>query len=337
MRTPNKFVNPLTDAQRHELNQLMKTGTEAVRRRAHAVLLSVRGYSVDQIADLYEVDRDTVSRWLDTWEDQGHTGLPDQAGRGRRPILNEKEQKEAIKLVEKDPRSVKRSLLAIEAKTGKAISADTLKRLLKKAGKTWKRLRRRPRGKRDEAEFRAAQQDLAEFRAAAAARELDLYYFDGAGFSLDPCVPYAWQSRGQTFAVPAATSDRLQVLAFFSLDHRLHPLVFENSPITSEVVIACFDSLCPHLTRPTIVVLDNAPVQTSAAFLARLDGWEAQGLYVYPLPPYSPELNLIEILWRMMKYHWLPLKAYESFKTLRRALCDVLKGIGSIYQINFAH
>jgi hypothetical protein len=41
---------------------------------------------------------------------------------------------------------------------------------------------------------------------------------------------------------------------------------------------------------------------------------------IYLLPAYSPELNLIEILWRMIKYHWLPLKAYESFKDLMRSL-----------------
>src|SRR5216683_5158821 len=98
MRPPNRFVKPLSDAQRHELNQMMKTGTEAARRRAHAVLLSARGYSVDPIADIYEADRDTVGRWLDTWEEQGRAGLPDQPGRGRRPILNEKEEKEAIKI-----------------------------------------------------------------------------------------------------------------------------------------------------------------------------------------------------------------------------------------------
>src|SRR5215210_639080 len=125
MKTPTKFANELSKKQRQELSQLMKTSNEQVRQRAHAILLSARGYSVDQIADIYEVDRDTVSIWLDNWEEQGGAGLQDQAGRGRKPILNEKEQKEAIKIVEKDPRSSKRSLLQIQVKTGKQISADT--------------------------------------------------------------------------------------------------------------------------------------------------------------------------------------------------------------------
>ena len=136
MKTPTKFVNKLGAEQREALRQLMKTGNEQARRRAHAVLLNARGYSVDQIADIYEVDRDTVSNWLDRWEDEGTEGLQDQEGRGRKPTLNEKEQKQAINIVEKDPRSAKRSLSKIEEKTGKKISLDTLKRILKKGGKT---------------------------------------------------------------------------------------------------------------------------------------------------------------------------------------------------------
>ena len=92
MKTPTNFVNELSEEQREELHQLMKTGNEQVRRRAHAVLLSSRGYSVDQIAHIYEVDRDTVSNWLDRWKDGGTGGLNDQEGRGRKPILNKKER-----------------------------------------------------------------------------------------------------------------------------------------------------------------------------------------------------------------------------------------------------
>jgi predicted ArsR family transcriptional regulator len=96
MKIPTKFVIKLSEQQREELRELMKTSNEQVRRRTHAVLLSSRGYSVDRIADIYEVDRDTVSRWLDHWEDDSSTGLHDQQGRGRKPILTEKEQKLAI-------------------------------------------------------------------------------------------------------------------------------------------------------------------------------------------------------------------------------------------------
>jgi len=38
------------------------------------------------------------------------------------------------------------------------------------------------------------------------------------------------------------------------------------------------------------------------------------------LPAYAPALNLIEILWRFMKYYWLPFSAYTSFQCLSAAV-----------------
>lgn len=142
--------------------------------------------------------------------------------------------------------------------------------------------------------------------------------------------------RGETIEIPAASSERINVLAFLSTDLRFHPFVFEET-VNAEIVIACFEQLSRIITKSALVVFDGAPTHKSDAFQSRLEEWEAMGLYVYLLPGYSPELNLIEILWRMIKYHWIPLKAYESFKDLMRSLIEVLKGVSSKYQIDFAH
>ncbi|MBO0861095.1 MAG: transposase, partial [Chloracidobacterium sp.] len=55
--------------------------------------------------------------------------------------------------------------------------------------------------------------------------------------------------------------------------------------------------------------IDGASTHKSEEFQARLEEWEARGLYIYLLPAYRPELNLIEILWRMIKYDWLPIRS----------------------------
>src|SRR3989442_8670766 len=74
MKTPTKFVNPLTSAQRDQLGEIMKSSApQRKRMRAHAILLSERRDSIDQIADIYQGDRGRVSQWL-AWgaEDQVH-------------------------------------------------------------------------------------------------------------------------------------------------------------------------------------------------------------------------------------------------------------------------
>jgi transposase len=76
MKTPTHFVKPLDSERRATLKQLMQTHpNHRVRMRAHAVLLSDRRYSIDRIADIFEVDRDTVRAWLARWDDDHTDGL----------------------------------------------------------------------------------------------------------------------------------------------------------------------------------------------------------------------------------------------------------------------
>jgi transposase len=49
------------------------------------VYLSGKGYKLDQLADIFGVDRDTVSGWLDAWEVDGLLGLRDQLSPSGKP------------------------------------------------------------------------------------------------------------------------------------------------------------------------------------------------------------------------------------------------------------
>jgi hypothetical protein len=231
---------------------------------------------------------------------------------------------------------LKTGVLWITDKLGKTLSTKTLKRLLKSEGYVWKRMRRSLRKKRDEADFQAAKEHLDALRKGCAKPKsaFDLIYFDAAGFTLTPCIPYAWQEIGKTLELPSAHSQRLNVLGFLNLTGAFQPYVFEGR-VDSAVIIECFNDYCQRMSQPCLVVLDNAPVHTSDEFKEQIKRWEEQGLYLLFIPPYCPELNLIEILWRKIKYEWLPLSAYLSFDHLQEALLDVLKNIGAKYRLSF--
>jgi len=65
--------------------------------------------------------------------------------------------------------------------------------------------------------------------------------------------------------------------------------------------------------------------------------WAAAGLRLLFLPPYSPELNRIEIRWRFCKHYWLTPAAYQTPQTLRQHVSDLLLAIGTPqYHITFA-
>lgn len=72
------FVKPLTEEERERLKEILKLhALHEKRMRAHAILLSNQHYSIDQIADIYQVDRQPVSDWLDSWNDRRFEGLGD--------------------------------------------------------------------------------------------------------------------------------------------------------------------------------------------------------------------------------------------------------------------
>ncbi len=62
-------------------------------------------------------------------------------------------------------------------------------------------MRRSLKSRRDEDEFREAQQELVEIIEDHEAGDYDLYYFDEAGFSLIPTVPYGWEEKDRHFSL----------------------------------------------------------------------------------------------------------------------------------------
>jgi DDE superfamily endonuclease len=170
---------------------------------------------------------------------------------------------------------------------------------------------------------------------------VDLYHFDESGFTTVPSVPYAWQPVGTSLELPSFKSKRLNVLGFLSKDGRGF-FRHTEGPVDAGQVAAAFDAFAARRAaeyavhgRPCVVNLDNAPCHTGQAFRDRTDARAACGVVVHYLPPYSPELNAIETLWRKIKYEWLPLDCYASYQTMKSAVLDILDGVGSKYQICF--
>jgi transposase len=62
--------------------------------------------------------------------------------------------------------------------------------------------------------------------------------------------------------------------------------------------------------------------------------WARQGLHLYYLPPYSPELNRIEILWKHAKYFWRRFAAVNGADLLHE-IQALMKGFGSEFSVNF--
>lgn len=201
---------------------------------------------------------------------------------------------------------------------------------------TWKRVRKRIKGKRNQHLFDKAKIDISNLVDAHNRGEINLYYFDQSGFSLTPNIPYAWQKKGENIELPTQRGGHLNVIGLMNPDSKLKSLIFEGK-VDSELIIFCLDQFFKNsrLSKKTVVVIDNSSLHTSDIFQEKIKEWERRNIYFYFLPPYSPELNKIEILWRFIKYYWLSLESYFNKNSLICELSKVLKNVGSKYRIIF--
>jgi transposase len=333
---PRLYVNHLTQNEIITLEQLhINHPKPAARRRAHTILLNNQGLPLNKIVPILRQNRQAIASTIKKWEEYGLCGLFDKKRTGRPKTLSSVQEIQVIELVHQSPRSLKAVVCEIEKKIGISVGLSIVKRLCKKAGLIWKRIRKSLRSKRNEEAFQQSKKQVAALILREKNKELDLYYFDESGFSLTPPVPYAWQKTGETIEVPSSRSKQLNVVGFVNRDCHFESFVFEGS-ITTSVVVACIDQFASKITKPTTLIVDNAPTHTSNEFKEQRDKWKALGLTIQPISSYSPELNIIEIVWRKIKYEWLPFSAYDSFEALRISLFDVLANIGNKFHIKFS-
>ena len=309
-----------------------------VRHRAHAVLLLFKsGRTFEDVAEIFAVHPNTVRNWAERWVSHRIDGLYDQPGRGAKPLFDHDEIDVVVRCVEDEPRSLRAAVPEIEKITKKRPSLDTLRSILKSRGKSWKRERKIPKDKPTEDEYKRGMAEIEELVRLAHDGEFKLVYFDVAGFSLMPNVPYAWQDRGRhgTLGIPTTRSKRINELGFLDPAANKLRTFARTGSVNSDVLIEVMDTYCDELQNPTVVLLDNAPIHLSKTVQEKRPEWEQRGLTLYFLPRYSPQLNLIEILWRKIKYEWMPPWAYTGFPALQEALQEIVGFYGVKYKIQF--
>ncbi len=331
-----KYVAPLTDVEIQTLHEMHRSHpSRRARMRAHSLLLSHQGVSMPQMARIYQVDYRSVSSWIDQWQTKGLVGFYDQPGAGRRPPLSLDAQHKVYQYLQNSPKDLKHVVYELEQETKKRVSTKTIKRLMKQNRYVWKRIRKAPAKSPDPHQYARSKVLMNQLQQREEAGTCDLWYFDGTGFCLTPCIPYAWQPIGHTIELPSSShSQRVNVLGFLKRNNACVPYMIDGK-VDAAVIIKCFDPFSQQLTKKTYVLIDNAPMHRSQAFIKHIAKWVKKGLIVKYLPSYSPELNLIEILWRFMKYYWLPFSAYTSFQCLSKAVEEILTHIGTDYTINF--
>lgn len=331
-----RFVRDLSEETQEILGRIYKQSQHHLaRQRAQCILLSFQGWTMPELMQLFGISRKTLYTWLTRWEDERLVGLYDRTGRGRKPTLTDEQKQQVQEWVKAEPKNLKKVLGQVQEKWGIKVSKDTIKRVVKSLGMTWRRMKRGLAGEPNEWEFALKLERLNQLKEQARKGEIELRYLDEAGLSLVPSIPYGWQAKDGTITLKSQTSKRLNIIGIFSPQNELVYEVFTGTT-KSDRVIELLDQFSQDLKQLTVVVLDQASIHTSDALIEKLEEWQKKKLELFWLPTYSPQLNLIEILWKFLKYEWIEVGAYKDWGSLGEYVEKVLSQVGDKYVINFA-
>ncbi|OKO99041.1 IS630 family transposase [Xenorhabdus thuongxuanensis] len=173
-------------------------------------------------------------------------------------------------------------------------------------------------------------------KAGARSGHYRLVYFDEAGFSASPAVQYGWSPRGKPHEAEPQSSVRRSVLGALNYtDNTLFYQIISSSVTRSNVIDFLAQVAQQGDHRLTVVVLDNAPIHHGIDEKIKNRWLREHNLFLLYLPAYSPELNLIEIVWREAKYHWRRFITWTQ-ETMEYEINTLLAGYGDQFAINFS-
>jgi transposase len=141
-------------------------------------------------------------------------------------------------------------------------------------------------------------------------------FVDAAHFVYGSFLGYVW-CLVRLFVPTGSGRQRLSVLG--ALDAITHELftVTTCGTVNAETVCTLLRQIAAHVHGPITLVLDNARYQHCSLVtdLAR-----SLGIHLLYLPPYSPNLNLIERLWKYLKARSLASRSHADFAAMQAAV-----------------
>jgi putative transposase len=144
-------------------------------------------------------------------------------------------------------------------------------------------------------------------------------------------VSYTWVRHRERRRVPYENPGGRRVNALAALVKAgADPAVYwvaKPGSLRSEHLVASLAEL-PPVAVPTVVVLDNGSIHRSKAARAAIPALWARGVYLYYLPPYSPDPNAIEPAFRAIKHHRMPERRYATLP----ALLDAVRAAFTMYE-----
>jgi transposase len=307
-----------------------------VQRKMEVLWLKSHGLNHDDIATDADLSLRTVQRYLDEYLEGGLSRLRRCRWHQPQSTLVEHEDSLEESFLKHPPRSAKQAQAIIAEQTGIGRGLSQVRHFLKdRLGLRWRQTGAIPVPPKKTVEEHAQEQgaflrDELEPRLKQARRgRRQVFFVDAAHFVLAPFLGCLW-CVARRFVRAASGRHRYNVLgALDAVTHRLIR-VTNDGYINAESVCTLLRSVAAaSVGLPITLVLDNARYQKCALVQNLASSLGIELLY---LPSYSPNLNLIERLWRFVRKQSLDSNYYENFEHFRTAIDECLDNLSTVHK-----
>jgi transposase len=313
------FLIALTEDERRVVNAERDSHPEAhIRRKMLVVWLLHCGLTRTKAAEIAGLSRATVQRYVAAYRDGGLDGLRLWGVRG--PVSDLVAHTTAIReaLTNQPVRTAAEAAERIERRTGLRRKPTQVRKFLKaELGYRWRCVRAVPCPPQKE----YLDTQLRPRLDAAVAGKRHVYFVDAAHFVFGTFLCCLW-SVARIFVKAASGRKRFNVLGAWNAVTGELVTITNTTVVNTATMCDLLRAVAAQgLVGPITLVLDNARYQRNAHVIGLA---KALGIELLFLPSYSPNLNLIERLWRFVKRKAAYGRYHPTFADFRAAVQDVL-------------
>jgi len=310
-----------------ELDQLEKAHRKAKSQKEcdkiKCLIAWGQGYSWAVISGILLISVGTIKNYIDAYEKGGLKRLLTTNYESHNCKLTSEEEKLLSKYIERiNVLSSAQVCAYVKRRFGSVYTTNGMTRALKRLGFSYKKPKRKPGKSCYMRQF----EFWLNFHLILAFLKEDeaLYCLDATGFEHNSKLDYGWIRKGkEKFVKSNSGRQRLNVNGAYNPKTKEVITVCQKENMNSETNILLIKKILeanPYKKR-IILVLDNAPMNKSRKLKEFVEEQNGR-VELYYLPVYSPNLNLIERLWRFSKKKLLSNKYYASFTRFRASIDD---------------
>ncbi len=324
MKRPSQKSMPtlqLSEAQMQELDrERFQHKQVLVQRRLHCIYLKACMFLThEEVARCMNVHPNQVGQYISLYQQGGIAKLSETHYGTNRSTLEDYAELLVGTFIEKPPLTLSEAAYRVEQLTGLKRDNSRVEAFLKRHGFVYRKCGYVP-GKADPQQQEQWLAEHLEVEIQAAQKgESVLLFVDAAHFVLSQFCCMMWCVK-RLFLRSGAGRNRINVLGALNAISQEVTTLINTTYINAEVIQNFLVKLREQYPMlPITIVLDNARYQHCKAVMAFAESLHIKLLF---LPPYSPNLNIIERLWKFAKKKVLYGQYYERPDRFHQAIKD---------------